>query len=293
MGLCEGTTQPAVSVMLAQWVPFEQRSKLSTFVYMGATFGVLLPSFSLGPITKTLGWPGVYYIFGSLSVLWFVFWIFLCYNSPKEHPFISESEAKELNKKLSQHTHSDVPPVPWRHLLTSLPFWALVAVSMGRDWGGYTLMSDMPKYLMGVLKFTPEENGLLFLVTNTSTLLSCVLFSWAADWLVAKNYMSVTNVRKSMTTLAMSVHGFLSVWTSYVGCNKLEYFIVSTISTFTSGAGFPGIKANVLDLSPNYAGTVMAVSHGLAGIYDNNAANIYTKHDTKILISNIFKVYVE
>lgn len=265
MGMCEGTTQPAISVMLAQWIPADERSRMSSFVHMGATFGILFISLSLGPAIRFLDWTAIYYLFGGIGVLWYLMWSVLCYNNPREHPFISEAEARELNEKLREHTHENAPPVPWRHLLTSVPFWALVVVSIGRDWGGYTMMSDMPKYTMNVLKFTADEMGFLFLIMNTSMLIAAILFSWLSDWLIEKKYMSRTNVRKLMGTIGMSVHAVFSLLGSYVGCNKLQYFIVSFVSVFTASAGFPGIKANVLDLSPNYAGTVMAVSHGLAG----------------------------
>ena len=38
------------------------------------------------------GWPSAFYLFGLLSCLWFIGWIFYAYNSPAEHPRISSSE---------------------------------------------------------------------------------------------------------------------------------------------------------------------------------------------------------
>jgi MFS family permease len=46
------------------------------------------------------GWPSVFYLFGSLGVLWFIFWIFLFYNNPQSHPFISEEEKMFLEKNI-------------------------------------------------------------------------------------------------------------------------------------------------------------------------------------------------
>lgn len=39
MGLGEGTTFPAVNVMLAQWTPPEERSKIGSLVFAGAQLG--------------------------------------------------------------------------------------------------------------------------------------------------------------------------------------------------------------------------------------------------------------
>lgn len=265
MGLCEGMAQPALAVLMAQWIPANERSRISSFVNMGSIFGMVLVSLSLGPVMRVMDWDGVYYLFGGIGVLWYLLWSVLCYNNSREHPFISEAEAKKLNDKLREHTHANAPPVPWSHLLTSAPFWALVIISIGRDWSFYTILSDIPKYMMNVLKFSVDEVGLVFLIINVAVLIGTAIFSWLSDWLIEKKYMSRTNVRKLMSVFGVSVHAVFSVIASYVGCNKIQYSAVLICCFLTSSAGFPGIKANVLDLSPNYAGTVMAVSHGLAG----------------------------
>lgn len=265
MGACEGITQPAIAVMMAQWTPADERSKMTSIVNMGAICGVIVISLSFGPVIRLTNWSGVYYLFGGIGVLWYVLWLKLCYNNPREHPFISEAEAKELNEKLRGHTHANVPPVPWKQLFSSAPFWALVAASIGRDWDTYTVLSDLPKYTMNVLKFTADEMGLLFLSMNTSLILSSLSLSWLADWLINKGYVSITSVRKIMGTISLSFRGFTLVLTSYTGCNKLQFSIIQSISVSMASGAYPGMKANVLDLSPNYAGTVMAVSHGLAG----------------------------
>lgn len=266
MGTCEGLTQPAISVMLAQWVPANERSRLTSFVHLGATIGTVVLTLSLGPVIRLVDWAGIYYLFGVIGIIWYLLWSVLCYNSPREHPFISEREANELNEKLREHTHVNVPPVPWRHLLYSAPFWALAAASVGRDWGNYTMVTDLPKYTMSVLKLTADEVGLLYLTMNIAMVVGCVLFSSLSDWVIVKNYVSRTNVRKVMTTIGMSVHAIFPLVSSYVGCNKLHYTIAQIFSAFTASGSLPGIKANILDLSPNYAGSVMAVSHGLAGM---------------------------
>ncbi|XP_014215997.1 putative inorganic phosphate cotransporter [Copidosoma floridanum] len=266
MGLCEGITQPALSVMLSQWVPVNERSKISTFVYMGAVCGILLISTGLGSTIQLMDWQGVYYLFGGMSLVWYLLWLVLCYNSPREHPFISEREARKLTARLQEHTHVDPPPVPWRHLLGSAPFWALVAVTVGRDWYGLILLTDLPKYTMSVLKYSADENGLLYLVNHVAILVACLLFSWLSDWLIERNYLSLTGVRKVMASMGLGVSVTMALLMSYVGCDRLKFIVISSLFMFTSAAGLPGIKANVLDLSPNYAGTVMAISHGLAGL---------------------------
>jgi len=38
------------------------------------------------------GWPAVFYVMGGVSILWFVLWTVLMYDSPEEDPRISKEE---------------------------------------------------------------------------------------------------------------------------------------------------------------------------------------------------------
>lgn len=48
------------------------------------------------------GWEAVFYIFGVISVIWFLFWVVLCYNDPNSHPFITEKEKLFLKETIGQ-----------------------------------------------------------------------------------------------------------------------------------------------------------------------------------------------
>lgn len=38
------------------------------------------------------GWPSVFYVFGGVGVLWSIAWYFLAYDTPVQHPRISQQE---------------------------------------------------------------------------------------------------------------------------------------------------------------------------------------------------------
>lgn len=57
----------------------------------------------------------------------------------------------------------------------------------------------------------------------------------------------------------------------YVGCNKMAAVTMFTLSLFTMGFWFPGMKINGIDLSPNFAGTIMAIQNGL-GVFSGMAS---------------------
>ncbi|XP_023247096.1 sialin [Copidosoma floridanum] len=285
VGLAQGAAYPALNVMLSHWCPIEERSKAGSFVYAGAPLGTVFATMTSGLILRysEAGWPGVFYFFGGLSVLWFVIWVVFCYNGPQEHPFISDAEAKFLHEQLSQHKHKKAPAVPWRHVLTSLPVWALVAAMIGHGWGFLTLISDLPKYMSSVMKFSIENNGYLSSLPYLCMWLGSIVTSYAADWLIVNKHMSTKNVRKLGNSIASVGPAVFIVGASYAGCDRALVVAMIAIGMALMGAALPSMKVNGLDLSPNYAGSLMAVTNGIAsftGILTPYIVGVLTPNQT-------------
>ncbi|XP_014220844.1 putative inorganic phosphate cotransporter isoform X1 [Trichogramma pretiosum] len=269
MGLGEGTTFPAVNVMLAQWTPPQERSKIGSLVFAGAQLGTVVSTLLSGEILKSseIGWPLVFYVFGGFGVVWFIFFQLLCYNNPREHPYISEKEAKFLHDRMNEHTSQRAPgPVPWRAILTSAPLWALLVAQIGHDWGFYTMVTDLPKYMHSVMRFRIEENGWWSSLPYLCMWICSCVTSWLADWAIVNKYMSTTNVRKLGTTIASIGPGIFIIGASYAGCDQMSVVVLFTIGMTLMGTFYPGMKVNALDLSPNFSGTLMAIVNGVASI---------------------------
>ena len=43
-----------------------------------------------------------------------------------------------------------VPPPPYKHIVKSMPFWALAVTSVCQSWGFYTLQTNVPTYLNNI-----------------------------------------------------------------------------------------------------------------------------------------------
>jgi ACS family sodium-dependent inorganic phosphate cotransporter len=69
---------------------------------LGAQIGIVVGTALSGVLIQysPIGWPSVFYFFGSLGVLWFIVWVALCYNDPQSHPFISDEEKAFLEKSI-------------------------------------------------------------------------------------------------------------------------------------------------------------------------------------------------
>ena len=74
------------------WVPVAERSRSLSLVYSGMFIGSIA-GLALSPgLIGALGWPSVFYGFGSLGVLWYWLWSSKAASTPSEDPLCSNAE---------------------------------------------------------------------------------------------------------------------------------------------------------------------------------------------------------
>ncbi|XP_046627274.1 putative inorganic phosphate cotransporter isoform X1 [Neodiprion virginianus] len=301
MGLGEGTTFPALNSLISKWAPPAERSKIGSLILAGAQIGTVVANALSGVLLQysSIGWRSVFYVFGSIGVAWFVVFVLVCYSTPDDHPFVSDREKKYLHDNMHEHTHNKFPPTPWRHLLKSVPLWALVAASVGHDWGFFTMVTDLPKYMSGVLKFSIKTNGLLTALPYLCMWCVSIGSSWIADWMINEKIMTRTNVRKMFTTIASVGPACFLIAASYAGCDRYVVVTLFTVGMALMGTFYPGMRVNSLDLSPNYSGTVMAIVNGigaLSGIITPYIVGVLTPNQTvnewRLVFWIIFGVFI-
>ncbi|GIY59023.1 inorganic phosphate cotransporter [Caerostris extrusa] len=98
-GVGQGCLFVSLFDLMAKWFPRKERGLLSTFVISGYSLGSTVASAVTGCICDmpSMGWSGVFYIFGGFGVLHAVLTIYLLYESPKDHPRISSAELVYLS----------------------------------------------------------------------------------------------------------------------------------------------------------------------------------------------------
>ncbi|XP_046394163.1 putative inorganic phosphate cotransporter isoform X1 [Ischnura elegans] len=265
-GLGEGITYPALNTVLAKWIPVCEKGRLGTLVFSGAQMGTIIGTALGGPLITKWGWESVFYFFGVVGILWFIAWCTLCYSTPQSHPWISTEELAYLEKEIPAQTKKQRKQTPWKEIAKSIPLWGLVCGQVGHDWGFYTLVTDLPKYMKDILHFNIKQNAALSSVPHIVMWFVAIFSGWIADWILIKRYLSVTTVRKLFTTIGSIGPAIFLVAASYAGCNRKTVVVLFTLAMGLMGAYYPGVKINALDLSSNYAGLLMAISNGIGAI---------------------------
>lgn len=77
----------------------------------------------------------------------FCFWHFLVYDSPQQHPRISDDEKNYILDNITGPVDDEEETqIPWRSIILSGPIWITIAAHWGAAWGFLTLMTQAPTY---------------------------------------------------------------------------------------------------------------------------------------------------
>jgi len=264
-GVGEGVTFPAMHAMLAKWVPPQERSGLAGLVYSGAQAGTVLSLPLSGYLCDRLGWESVFYVFGTLGVVWWVLWWYLVYDSPSAHPTIHPAERRHILDSLGNTRHTACPPVPWLAIFTSGPVWALVITHVAQNYGFYTLLTELPTYMSTVLHFNIRENSLISALPYLLMLITGLVATRIADWVLSLG-TDRTVVRKVFNSCAIYLPAVLLVLAGYSGCNSTLTIALLCLAVGINGCHYAGYMCVHLDMASNYAGTLLGITNCAANI---------------------------
>lgn len=80
---------------MAHWAPPAEKGKFVSAL-LGGAIGTVVTWSLTGPLIENFGWDYAFYVPGVIGAIWCVFWLYLVYDSPTEHPRISEAEKKYI-----------------------------------------------------------------------------------------------------------------------------------------------------------------------------------------------------
>ena len=300
MGLFESVTYPSLMALLSQWSPPKERGRIVALTFSGAQIGTAIafplaayiasqkhPSTTMEKLFER--WPGVFYCFGLVGVVWFVGWSFFVFSTPSKHPRISTRElhfiqqsqrnAKQENaeekddaavhemneqQQEQEHTTGTIPFSIYWAFLTNSASLAIMLNHFTNNWSLYLMLTWMPSYMDKMLNFNLSSSGVLFV-----PYLFMALFTWSAgsfaDWLINSKQWS-----RRATRILMQLSGNLLPAVSFVVLgfmrNDGAAFIVMIIAVSTSGFAYPGYSANCLDICPKYTGILYSLSNTIATV---------------------------
>ncbi|XP_012535774.1 putative inorganic phosphate cotransporter isoform X1 [Monomorium pharaonis] len=266
-GIGGGVSFPAMHVMIAKWAPLNERSVIASIVYAGTALGTVISVLLTGLLAANFGWESIFYIEGALCLIWCVLWWLMIADSPEEQTrFITKEEKSYIITSLGGHKKNIPKAVPWPQVFRSKPFMAILIAHFCSNFGWYMLLIELPTFMNQILKFDMSSNAGLSSVPFLCMWLFTMILSKVLTTLQGKGLITVTVSRKIGTLLASLVPMVCLIQVSYVGCDRMKAVVLMTIAVTCIGGMYSGFLANHIDIAPNFAGSLVAVTNFVATI---------------------------
>lgn len=279
-GLCQGVIFPSTHTFLSKWSPADERGRLVGYCYSGSQFGtVIMLSVSGYIASSSLGWPSIFYISGCAGLLWSFIWFFLCASTPAQHATITPNERRYIEtsghmRRASDAGRDEYQPhlrTPWLRILTSLPFLSLLLAHCASNWGFWTLLTQIPTFLKNVLQKDIKHNGPLSALPYLGMIVLTCCFIWLSDVMKRRgSQMSLNFSRKFFNSLGLWLPMLALIGLGFItdGGEASAKLVIGllTLAVATNSATYLGFHVNHMDLSPNFAGTLMGITNCAANV---------------------------
>ena len=88
---------PNAAGVISRWFPKQEHARAQGFVWGASRLGGALAPLLLVPLATHLGWRAIFWVLGSLGMVWSAVWWAWFRNQPAEMPGITEEELAEIN----------------------------------------------------------------------------------------------------------------------------------------------------------------------------------------------------
>jgi ACS family sodium-dependent inorganic phosphate cotransporter len=257
LGFSEGAAYPSAYSLVYSWMPSGEVSRSISLIGASGAVGTVFALLVVGKLIGMWGWPSVFYIFGSLGVVWCVFWLLLLPASP------------ELSGKADGEDNSagatSKPAIPWKQLVLHRSVLPLYLVSVAFGCISFTLASWLPSYFVDTFELGLTEAGTYSILPWIAVALMAVWAGSLADRWIG-NGQDRLAVRKKLVAFGMAG--------AAVGCVLLavsSHPLMAVLSvSFAYGAlGFtvPGYLPVAGELFPRHGAILFGFLSAFASIF--------------------------
>ncbi|HKS55510.1 MAG TPA: MFS transporter [Steroidobacteraceae bacterium] len=186
LGFGEGAAYPAAYNLIHGWMPVTERSRSIGLMTAAGAAGTVFALLTVGSIIEARGWPSVFYLFGSLGIVWAVAWALVI---PATPPALTSKANRSI---------------PWRPLLTHPAVLTLYLLCTAGGSISFVLVSWLPSYFVDEFGLSTAQAGVYSVAPFAVMAVVPILAGRYADKLIAAQ-MSVLDIRKRLVIAGMLV----------------------------------------------------------------------------------------
>jgi len=275
-GAGEAGCFPNLTKALSAWLPFHERTRAQSLMWMGARWGGAFTPLLVVTVMAFVNWRTAFMIFAVLGVAWAAVFYRWFRDHPGDHPGVNAAELELLKDNTPNGAgHGDVP---WRELVTRPTMWLLWMQYFCLSYGWYFYVTWLPDYLKSERGMDMKSNVVMkaladFLETSVSPELTLKLLSAAlagipllfggfgclvagaiTSRLMARG-ASVTRIRRGLAYTGFIGAAALLMISFYIK-DPLLAMLAMGMASFCNDLTIPGSWTTCMDVGGNFAGTV-------------------------------------
>jgi sugar phosphate permease len=278
LGLSESGAFPVASRGMQLWFPRVERGRIQGTTHFFSRFAVAVTPFIAGSILLALGWRAIFYIFGSLGILWAIAFSFFYRDLPEDHKGVNRWELARIRGVNPDGTIK--PPAvtrlatPWKKILLSPNMWFISLGYFCFFFGTNFYLTWYPTYLrehlhmsirsLGIWGSAPLFAGMLGDVIGGS--LSDLIFKATGKAKLARRVVAAPGFLLASAFVipaALTANQFTSILCLAVSFFFLEWVIGPAWAVpMDVGGQFSGTVTGVMNMVGALGGASTAVVYG-------------------------------
>ncbi|XP_011303286.1 putative inorganic phosphate cotransporter isoform X2 [Fopius arisanus] len=265
IGITGGITFPACHTLVAKWAPPDEKGRF-VWTLQGGTFGSIFLFGMISGIAENINWESGWYIPAIMMFVWVIAWYLFAWDSPEEHPGISEAEKNYILESQAGVVQKEKPSLretPIVKIMTSIPFLCLILCHFGNLFLLFFYQNGMMLYQTKALGFKLTKGGVVAGLPWASRVIFAFFFGWAGDVVKRKQWMSITLLRKTATIFSHLLPGLCLIVVGYLGCSFFWANVFLVLALGFNGAASISNLSNNQDLSPNFAGFLYGIMNSI------------------------------
>jgi sugar phosphate permease len=277
LGLSESGAFPVASRGMQLWFPRIERGRIQGTTHFFSRFAVAVTPFIAGSILLAFGWRAIFYIFGSLGVVWAIAFSFFYRDLPENHKGVNQLELALIRGVNLDGTLK--PPAitqlatPWKQILLSPNMWFISLGYFCFFFGTNFYLTWYPTYLREHLHMSIRSLGIWGSVPLLAGMAGDVTGGTLSDLI-----LKATGKAK-LARRIVAAPGFLLasafVIPAALTANKFSSIVCLAISFFFLEWVIGPAWAVPMDVGGQFSGTVTGVMNMVGALGGASTAVVY------------------
>jgi MFS transporter, ACS family, glucarate transporter len=279
-GAFQAGTFPAISRMLADWMPTTERGKAQGVIWMSSRIGGFLAPLVLVRLFNAMGdWKPPLVVLATLGVAWCaVFWPWFR-NRPDEMPSVNSEERALIKAGQSGRAPALHGAVPWGRMVRTRSVWALLFMYGCLGFSGNFYLTLLPTYLRHHRELGPVIsswlNALPFLFGATA----CFVGGSISDVIIRRWGKRLGRRLVGMAGLTLAALAILAVpWVD----NVVALGVLLVVAFFGNDLAMAPAWASAADIGERHTGTLAGAMNMMASFM----AAVESKSIGRLLAAN-------